>query len=64
MAGSIYMDCLISVLTCGSFYKHLELVGPLTLKFDRVTWPFLKIDMRYEAYRHGKNINEMTGDIP
>ena len=25
----------------------------LALIFDRVTWPFIKIDMRYEAYRHG-----------
>ena len=24
--------------------------GPLTLKIDRTTWPFLKIDMRHEAY--------------
>ena len=23
------------------------LLGPLTLKFDRATWPFLKIDMRH-----------------
>ena len=28
--------------------------GPLTLKFDRATLPFLKIDLRHEAYRHGK----------
>ena len=29
-------------------------VGPLTLRFDRATWSFLKIDMRHEAYRQGK----------
>ena len=29
-------------------------VGPLTLRFDRVTWPFLNIDMRHEAYQHEK----------
>ena len=28
--------------------------GPLTLKFDMATRPFLKIDMRHEAYRHGQ----------
>ena len=27
--------------------------GPLTLKFDRATLAFLKIDMRHGAYRHG-----------
>ena len=32
----------------------ISLMGPLTLKFDRATLPFLKIDMRHEAYRHGK----------
>ena len=31
-----------------------EPLGPLTLEFDRITWSFLKIDMRHEAYRHGK----------
>ena len=33
---------------------------PLTLNFDRAIQPFLKIDMRHEAYRHGKHISDMT----
>ena len=36
--------------------------GPLTLKFDTLTWPFLKIHMRHEAYQHGKNI--ITWAVP
>ena len=28
------------------------LMGPLTLKFNRATWPLLKINMRHGAYRH------------
>ena len=35
----------------------------MTLKFDRVTLPFLKIDMRQQVYRHGKNISDMTWAI-
>ena len=27
-------------------------IGRLTLKFDRVTWPFLKIKLHHEACRH------------
>ena len=51
------------VLTKPSVYGSGSMWGPLTLKFDRMTWPFLKIDMRHEAYQHGKNINDMTWDI-
>ena len=45
-----------------SVYAHIWMVagvgvGPLTLKFDRATLPFLKIDMRHEAYRHGGKYN-------
>ena len=40
--------------------EDLTIRGPLTLKFDRVTQPFLKMDMRYKAYSHGKNISDMT----
>ena len=42
----------IAIIQC-KFIKKV-IVGPLTLTFDRVTWPLLKIDMRHEAYRHGK----------
>ena len=34
----------------------LPSMGPLTLTFDRLTWPFHKIAMLREAYRHGKHI--------
>ena len=30
-------------------------LGPLTPKFNRATWPFLKIDMRHGAYRQEGN---------
>ena len=30
-------------------------MGLLTLKFDKATQPFLKIDMRHGACRHGKS---------
>ena len=52
--------------------KRLALImRPLTLEIDRATPPFLKIDMRHEAYRHekiykwhdmGLSLNS-TGDI-
>ena len=32
--------------------------GPLTLKFDTKTWPFLKIDMRHRAYRQEGNYKQ------
>ena len=40
-------------------------MGPLTLKIDRATRPFLKIELRHEAYRHEikkkkKKISDMT----
>ena len=41
-------------------------MGPLTLKFDRATQPFLKIDMRHEEkyYRHGMDpFLNSTADI-
>ena len=38
---------------------------PLTLKIDRATRPFLKIDMRHEAYiAMGNNISDMTWAFP
>ena len=48
-----------------------SVLWPLTLKFDRSTWPFLKIDRRHEAYRHEKTYYQhgmgqflkSTGDI-
>ena len=45
-----------------TFKFHLGL-GPLTLKFDRATLPFLKNDMQHEAYRHRKNISDKTWAI-
>ena len=33
---------------------RIDSIWLLTSKFDVATWPFLKIDMRHAAYRHGQ----------
>ena len=49
-SGGLRLTSLIVLRPCG----HGPRGGLLTLKIDRATWPFLKIDMRHGAYRHGK----------
>ena len=44
--GAIWTNDIMIHSTCG--YRRT-----LTLKFDRATLPFLKIDMRHQVYRHG-----------
>ena len=36
---------------------------PLTLKFDKVTQPFLKVNMRHGAYQHEKKYNRQDADL-
>ena len=58
------VDSVISVVTggrptgpCPELVTQCSLgatVGLLSLICDRATRPFLKIDMRYKAYRHGE----------
>ena len=60
------MYSCLAACTATSVYHvvpFVPLMGPLALKFDRSTLPSLKIDMPHEAYRHGKNISDMTWDI-
>ena len=50
MSFTIYHheECLWLVLMCIAYNKVGSKEGPLTLKFDRATWSFLKIDSDIE----------------
>ena len=45
-------------------YMFIITVGLLTVKIDRATQTFLKVDMRHGAYRRGKNISDMIWAFP
>ena len=68
-----WYDPHITLAFICSYFSHtikwkaggvLALVGPLTLKFDRATWPFLKkLTCDMKPIDMGKNISDMTWAI-